>query len=363
MHMCASLFVATVPRHKPALPVSHVTIKDLAVQLGISHGTVSRALNDHPATSAETKSKVRKLADRLGYIKNAGPAMMRGTHSKLIGFIAPDVQNDFYSTVATVLAAGCAREGYQVVLAISEDDPELELKHVLSLREARAAGIVLTPTLHPNRRTIELLRPVPTLQIVRSCNSLDTRAVVIDDRLGTYLAAQHLLELGHRRIGFIGGTEGLSTSRERLKGVTDAHREASLTLDPKLVALGPPRPAFGRDALATLLTLSKPPTALILGSSQLTLGAIALLHERGLRVPKDISLVGYGDPPWFQFWERGITTVGLPTNEVAAAAVSSLFQRMRALERSKEFAVSAEPTGLARFSPRLVIRGSTARRS
>lgn len=344
--------------HLPA--PGEVTIKDIAVHLGISHSTVSRALNDHPTTSRDTKDRVRKLARDLGYIKNAGPAMIQGTPSKLIGFIAPDVQNDFYSTVASVVAESCALEGFQLVLAISEDDPELELRHVLALRQARVAGIVITPSLHFDARAAELLRPVATIQLVRCSDALTTRAVLIDDPLGTRLATAHLLDLGHRRIAFVGGTEGLSTSRERLRGVQEAHQQAGLALDPRWVALGPPRPAFGREAVARLLELEETPTAIVMGSAQLTLGAIALLHEKGIRVPADLSLVGYGDPMWFQYWGPGITTVGLPTDELAAAAVSSLFRRMRIREGQADRGSLPELTGAARFPPQLIVRGSTA---
>lgn len=348
-----------VPSKVPQHRTTDVTIKDLALQLGISHATVSRALNDHPATSRETKTKVRNLATRLGYIRNAGPAIMRGTHSKLIGFIAPDVQNDFYSTVATVLAESCGREGFQLVLAISDDDPELELKHVMALREARAAGLVLTPTLNIDNRTVELIGPMPAVQLVRSSHALKTRSVVIDDRLGTRLGATHLIELGHRRIGFVGGTKGLSTSAERLKGVEDAHKQAGLRMDPTLIELGAPRPAFGRDALARLMARPNPPTGIVLGSSQLTLGAIATLHEKRISVPKDLSIVGYGDPPWFQYWNGGVTTVGLPTDEVAAAAISSLFRRMRALDRSDDIQSASPGAGPVQYSPQLIVRGTT----
>lgn len=347
-------------RKAQLLTPSEVTIKDIAVHLGISHSTVSRALNDHPTTSRDTKDRVRKLARDLGYIKNAGPAMIQGTASKLIGFIAPDVRNDFYSTVASVVAESCALEGFQLVLAISEDDPELELRHVLALRQARVAGIVITPSLHFDARAAELLRPVATIQLVRCSDALTTRAVLIDDPVGTRLATAHLLDLGHRRIAFVGGTEGLSTSRERLRGVQEAHQQAGLALDPRWVALGPPRPAFGREAVARLLELDETPTAIVMGSGQLTLGAIALLHEKGIRVPADLSLVGYGDPMWFQSWGPGITTVGLPTDELAAAAVSSLFRRMHIRESQADRGFLPELTGAARFPPQLMIRGSTA---
>jgi DNA-binding LacI/PurR family transcriptional regulator len=342
-----------MPTTSPTGPRPDVTIKDIAAHLGVSHATVSRALNDHPATSAATKASVRAAAEALGYIRNASAGTLSGASSRMIGFIAPDVQNDFYATITKVLAAACAQIGLQLVLAVSEDDPELEYRHVLALREARAAGVVITATAGLLPKTANLLAPLPAIQLVRSNPMLDKRWVGINDRTGILLATRHLLELGHERIGFIGGYEALTTGHERLGGYTDALKASGVAVDPELVALGPPRPSFGLEAALRLTALEKPITGLVLGSSQLTMGALGALQQRHLSAPDPISIVGYSDPEWFRLWGQGLTTVSLPTEQIATTAAQMLF---RAIDGRPD----ASGQGGVAFQPQLVERGSAA---
>lgn len=336
---------------------SHATIKDIAAHLGMAHSTVSRALNDHPHTSEETKLRVRRAAAELGYIANSGARLMRLGRSSLIGLIVPDVENPFYSAAAKVMAESCAAEGFQLLLAVSEDDPEQEQQHVQALREARAAGVAVALTANPRRQTLTLLRQIPVVQFVRRNPAMPSDAVGIDDTEGTRLATSHLLDLGHRHIAFVGGLEELSTGAARVGGYRQALRDAKVKADPALVKFGRPRPEFGREALLELLHGRIRPTAVVLGSSQLTLGALDAISATGISIPSGLSLVGYGDPEWFRLWKPSITTIGLPLKDISATAASLLFRRIR-----EAGAEPAERTGLhAPFLPNLIIRGSTAK--
>jgi LacI family transcriptional regulator len=337
---------------------SHATIKDIAARLGVAHSTVSRALNDHPHVKDETKLRVRRAAADLGYIANSGARLMRLGRSSVIGLIVPDVENPFYSAAAKVMAESCAAEGFQLLLAVSEDDPFQEQNHVQALREARAAGVAIALTANPRRQTIALLRQVPTVQLVRRDSALPCDAVGIDDRAGTRLSTQHLLDLGHRRIAFIGVLQELSTGSARVAGYRAALREAKVKLDPALEKFGRPRPDFGHQALAELLALSDRPTAVVLGSSQFTLGALDAMGAAEVSMPIDLSLVGYGDPDWFRLWRPAITTIGLPLKDIAATAASLLFRRIR--EPSVD-AISRSALH-APFLPTLIVRGSSAKR-
>jgi LacI family transcriptional regulator len=336
---------------------AQATIKDIAAHLGMAHSTVSRALNDHPHIKDETKLRVRRAADDLGYIANSGARLMRLGKSSVIGLIVPDVENPFYSAAAKVMAGSCAAEGFQLLLAVSEDDPQQEQQHVQVLREARAAGVAIALTANPRRQTIALLRQVPTVQFVRRDASLPSDAVGIDDREGTRLATQHLLDLGHRRIAYVGGSEELSTGAARVAGYRGALQAAKVEADPNLEKFGRPRPEFGRQALTDLLSAGNRPTSVVLGSSQLTLGALDALGAARIAMPSEISLVGYGDPDWFRLWRPAITTIGLPLKDIAATAASVLFGRIR-----EAGAGDAPPPGLhAPFLPALIIRASTAK--
>lgn len=299
------------------------TIKDIASALGVSHATVSRALNDSPLIGKATKERVRIAATEMGYIPDAAAKVMRGAQSKIVGFILPDVENHFYSAIARVIAETVAASGMQLVLAISEDDPDLELRHVTALCEARTRGIIITPVAELRDETAALLNNVACKQLVRRHPKVNADVVVADDTAATYLATTHLLARGHRRIAYIGGgAETLSTGVDRVQG----YRRAMLQMSDASpwVTVGPPKPDFGYQAAISLLGHSEPPSAIVLGSSQLTLGTLKAIREHGLAVPGELSLIGYDDPDWFEYWAAGITTIALPIREMALMAASQV---------------------------------------
>lgn len=341
-------------RDKPA----GATIRDIARQLGLSHATVSRALADHPHVNDRTKSRVRAAADRMHYIPNASARAMRGSPSPLIGLVIPDVQNDFYATVAKIVADTLAARSYRMVLAVTEDDPEREARDLRALAEARVAGVIVTLTAAPRPATLALLKNLQTVQLIRTHRRLSSDAVGLDDRAGIRMATEHLLSLGHRRIAYIGGLADLSTGEQRLAGFMDAYRDGGVRPRPELIKLGAPRPEFARDAGAALMALKNSPTGLVLGSSELTLGTLQCLQTAGMRCPHDVSIVGYGDPPWFALAQRGITTVRLPAKEVALTAASLLLQRLNAARGAD--AETDIACASSRFVPTLNVRGSTA---
>lgn len=336
------------------------SIKDIAIALGVSHATVSRALNDSPLIAEQTKERVRAAATEMGYIADAAAKVMRGARSNIVGFILPDVENHFYSAIARAIAETVAASGMQLVLAISEDDPDLELRHVRGLCEARSRGIIITPVAGLRAATARLLANVPCKQLVRRHPLVDADVIVADDTSATFEAARRLFEQGHRRIAYIGGgSETLSTGTDRAEGFRRALAE--VTEADATIALGPPHPEFGYETAIALLTGPDRPSAIVLGSSQFTLGALKAIREIGLQVPDDISLIGYDDPDWFEFWGEGITTISLPIREMALMAANMVCDSP--LKTTLTPTISTVPgTKLKQlaFPVRLVRRGSDA---
>ncbi|MDO8877914.1 MAG: LacI family DNA-binding transcriptional regulator [Pseudolabrys sp.] len=301
-----------------------ITIKDIAQTLGVSHATVSRALHDSPLISQSTKSRIRAMAAELGYIPDSAARVMRGGASNIVGFILPDVQNHFYSTIAKVLAEAVAPAGLQLVLAISGDDPEQELRHVKELRRARAKGIVITPVARMLSETSALLREMRVVQLVRSHPDVVGDVVAAQDAAATRMSTKHLLSLGHRRIAYLGGgAETLSTGLHRLEGYRSAM--AGVADAVPAYKLIPPHPENGYLASMELLRGIVKPTGLVIGSSQLALGVLRACSEIGLTVPTDLSLVSYDDPDWHQLWGPGISTIELPIREMAHFAARKIY--------------------------------------
>ncbi len=340
---------------RPLRSRSGVTIQDIARELNISHTTVSRALADSPKISAQTKLRVRKLVEELGYVPSASARVMRGGQSSLIGLVIPDLQNDFYASVAKTVADSLAARSMQLLLCVTDDDSDRELRELRTLLEARPSGIIIVPSATPRPETISLLKHVETVQLIRTSELLSAHSVVIDDREGVFLATKHLVSYGHRSIAYVGGDPVLSTGRNRLSGFENAMRESSL--EPAAIALGPPRPEFARHAVTSMMAAKRKPTALVFGSAELTLGALQALHALRLQWPQDVSLVGYHDPAWFELTSHGITTVRLPVHDIAATAASVLLSR--ATGSAGRAPDSEQPVNIE-FTPTLALRGSTA---
>lgn len=332
----------------------NITIKDIAVHLGISHPTVSRALRDHPAIRKETRELVKKTARELGYIPHSGARMLRRTRSELIGVIFPDVQNDFYSKTMSTLAAAFLHHGYKLVLASSEDRPSVELEQIRSLREARVAGVIIAPTAGLRKEAVSLLGSIPTVQLLRRHPALPAPVVSLDERAGIATAVHHLARKSHTRIGFIGSSNTLSTGRDRAQGYMQAVRDASLALDRSLLFQGPPRPDFGYQSMLSLASSDEPPTAVIMASPELTVGGLLAIRELGMDVPRQLALIAYHDPDWFQLWGPGISCISLPVHDMASAAVSLLLGRMREAQDGE-----AAHAPDACFMPILIARGTT----
>ena len=345
-----------VHQEKKDMTNEPVTIKQLARILGMAHSTVSRALNGHPAISEATKKRIEAAAAQYGYVPNSAARILRNARSGVIGLVIPDIRNDFYTTVAKAIADTAAELSWQMVLATTDDQPERERQAVRSMIKAQAESIIIAPTEAPLPETVEMLKRQHTLQLLRHHPSIQAPSITVDDRVGISLATQHLLDLGHRRIGYIGRTANVSTGRARLDGFLDNFadpRDAE-----RRIVLLPPRAAYGASALRHLLALVEPPTAIVLGSPEFTSGVLEAASEDHLSIPGDLSLVSYGDSAWNRFLCGGLTTVLLPEKEIANGCVEMLRVRLGSADKTNEPIQPNDETGLC-FQPQLAIRHST----
>lgn len=340
----------------PDMATSPVTIKDIAETLGMAHTTVSRALNDHPKTNAETKQRVRDMAKKLGYVANAGARHMRNGSSKQIGFIVPDVQNEFFNAVARSLAEQCSRLGYQLSLGISEDDPAREHKYVQSLRENRAEGLIIAPCGKSLPETRTLLQQLPHVQVLRYDPKLGKLAVTADDQGAVSDAVEYLIGEGHRHIGYVGTPLTLSTGLARLQGYKEALKSKNLDFDDALTRFGPTLPAFGKQAAQDMLATNKKITAFMVASSRQLVGVLQALKAAKLHIPEDVSVIGYGDTEWFDLATPSISAVALSVKEMSDKATEVLFEALA--ERSESEPVRRRSFE-SKFKPMLVLRDST----
>lgn len=332
-----------------------VTIKDIAARLQVSPSTVGRALADDPRISAATKKRVTEVANEMGYVANLAARMMRGVSSNLIGLVLPDIRNSFYATIAHALSKCVQGAGFQLTLSETEDDRMVELQHLRELASANVAGIIIVPSAKPHREAVRLLKMQPHVQLIRRESAIGDQFFGIDDTQAIYDATNHLIELGHRRIAYIGGTDDLPTGAARLRGYQKALEPLprSGKAGPDLVRLGTPGSVeFGREAIRALLSQANAPTAVVAGSVRITQGVLEELTARRISVPDQLSVVGFGDEVGFSWWGPGLTTIGLPVHDLATACGLWFVHQIRQGESAR-----APYSSIATST--LIMRGST----
>ena len=338
--------------------VKRVTIKDLALALGISTATVARALGNKPRIDPHTKNRVIKEAQKKGYIANSGARNLRSGQSSIIGYVVPDVENEINASIAKNISEYFSQNQFQMVLSNSDENPELEYTQVKALAEARCAGIVLTSSASPKRLTIELLKEIPTIQILRHNENLKSDFIGIDDRLSAKIATNHLLSLGHMHVGYVGGVMGVNTGLNRLEGFKEAFSEHHIDPNSEMIKTGSVRAAFAKEAIKELFSKKNKPTAIVSAGARVTLGILEGLKDLGLRIPEDISIVGYTDQPWMTGWGNGITTVSAPFAKAGKIAGKLLLERIGQKQSMAKTSIQPERHI---FYPDLILRGSTAK--
>jgi len=332
-----------------------ITARDIAEMVGVSVSTVGRAMADDPRISAETRAKVQRAAERVGYVGNLPARMVRGGASNLIGLLVPEVSNDFYSTIAQALSEVCGRAGYRLVLSLTSDDKDDETKHIRELVGARAAGIIFVPTAAPRRATVQLLNNIPHVQLLRRVAGAGDVWFGIDDGHALEQATQHLAALGHRKIAYIGGAVDLSTGAARVQGFEQGCQKAGLGPGDAVSMLGAPTRAFGAKALRELLASPGPPTAVIAGSVNITMGMIETIEAMDIKVPSTLSVIGFGDPEWFQWWRGGLTTIRPPVESLATSCGLWFLNQLQEQAQRDEML----PPHSATVSSSVIVRNST----
>ena len=329
-----------------------VGLKDVARHAGVSASTVSRVLTNSPLVNADTRDRVRQAMDALEYRPNRVARRLRGdtAQASLIGLVVPDIQNPFFAEVARGVERAAQESGYMVFVGNSDEDEVVEARYLELMRAERVDGIIL-PASSDNAKAVTALARggLPVVCVDRRLPRAALDTVVADNVEGAYAAVAHLLHIGHRRVGFIGGRPQLSTTQERLEGYRRALADRGIAIDDTLVRAGDSRASGGCAMTAELLALAHPPTALLVGNNLMTLGALETIHAAGLRIPDDVAVVGYDDMPWATAFNPPLTAVRQPGRELGRRAAELLLARIDDPSRS---------TTLVTLKPELVVRQS-----
>ena len=327
------------------------TIKDVAALAGVSAATVSRALDDHPEISHETKARVRAACAELGYVPNAAARGLTGQATHTIGLVVPDISNPYFSAMATAIEQTAAASGYRVFLSNSLRKPEQELRAIENFMARQVDGILISPiSPQTQARHRDILGSTPCVYLGVN-HGEDCSYVMADNEAGAYQAARYLLRLGHRDILFLGGRPTSRTRELRVQGFRRALAEAGLE-GRELPA--PPDVTLLRQwsyEAASELLKGALPDAIFAFSDITALKIMEAAEERGVRIPEDVSLVGYDNIAFTALPRIHLTTVSQHKFQQSRIAVERLLEKIDG---------SAENT-VDLLEPELIIRSTCAK--
>ena len=307
-----------------------VTIHDVAVRAGVSATTVSHVVNETRPVSDTLCARVRLAMDELGYQPNALACSLRRKQTHTIGLIVPDNANPFFAEVARAIEDAAFNIGYSVILCNSDGILARELQYVDVLANKQIDGIILVAA-GDSAHHVQLLqaRNIPVVVVDRDIPGLAADCVLTDNVQGGWLATNHLLTLGHHRIGCITGPPDLISSAQRVEGYRLALQTAGVVVDETLIFPGDFRDLTGYQGTQHLLALADPPTAVFACNDLMAIGAIGAALEAGCRVPADLSVVGYDDIHLAHYTNPSLTTISQPKGELGVVAAGMLLERLR----------------------------------
>jgi LacI family repressor for deo operon, udp, cdd, tsx, nupC, and nupG len=303
--------------------MSRISIKDIARVAEVSHSTVSRALSDSPLVSAETKLRIQRLAREMGYSPDAQARSLVMGKTQTIGVVVTTITDPFIAEVVEGIETTAHQHDYSVILASSKAEPEREIAAVEMLRSKRVDGVVVTSSrvgalyqAHLDRLGV----PVVLLNSHTKESGSYTFSINVDSRHGGFLATDHLIQLGHRRIAYITGPANHSDDLDRLAGYRQALTSAGVRFDPALIIAGTGEVGGGERALPQILALDPPPSAAFCYNDMTAIGLLHAARVHNLRIPGDLAVVGFDDIPFASYVQPPLTTVAQPKPEMGRRA-------------------------------------------
>lgn len=331
-----------------------VTLADIARVAEVSVSTVSRALsnNDYPLTD-ETRQRILDLAEKMGYKPNLVARSLRKNRSHHVGVIVDRMQSPFSAATVQGIQDGLRSAGYSISIAYSNRDQTLALEAIDSFYSRQVDGIVIINSwLHTFNDRILSIQDRPFVFVNRIFSNCFRNCVGPGDRYGAQLATQHLVDLGHRRIGYINGMGDWIEAQNRLDGYCDVLTKNGLAADEALVRQGDWGVDSGYQAARELVALTERPTAIFAANDIMALGAIYAIQEAGLKIPADIAVVGYDDRDFSAWIRPALTTIRMPAYEMGQAAARLLLQQF----------AGEEPEDATQIPGKLIIRDSCGAR-
>jgi LacI family transcriptional regulator len=336
----------------------HSGLKDVAKLAQTSIATASRAISGKGYINENTKRSVLEAVKTLNYQPNLQARNLRQQSSGIIGLIIPNLLNAYYTTLANLLSQSLYEIGYHLWLASTQDEPDIEKGMIHDMLGYPVEGLIWVPTSRDDDSLLKYIkgRRIPIMTIVRRVHKDVLDTIVFQDKSGTEIAIQHLINLGHKRIAYIGGDRRHTSNNDRWTGYIAAMEAAGLPIHDELVRFGSKWSTLGEIATNELFQLPEKPTAIFVASNAIMPGVLRTLQQRQVNIPGDVSVICFDDLDWFAFYVPPITAITHDHNRLANTTVDLLMKRIEASKKQNPLATPMFIT----IDFELVLRKSTA---
>lgn len=313
--------------------ISKLTIKDIAELAGVSPSTISIVLNNKEGVSAKTRDRVLKIVKEFNYTPNQVARSLVQRRSRCIGMVIPNTYNySVFPELAWGVDQVLQQHGYSLSLISTHDDPELEAREIESAKARGIDGIITSSAVLGTQNLPRLVEEgFPVISLLRrvyDCPQLEF--VIVDHFKGGYLAAEHMIRMGHERIGLLRGPANLCPGLERYQGAVQAMADYGVSLHPELIRQGKFSQEFGWEAARDMLRLDskRRPSAIVCGNDDLALGTFEATLDAGLEVGRDVAVVGFNNIKTTSLKRIEITTISQQSQEMGQLAASRLIERI-----------------------------------
>lgn len=328
------------------------TIYDVSLMAGVSLATVSRVMNNNTNVSEKTRQKVLDAMAALGYRPNTFAQSLASNCSNSVGVLVSQLDGPYYGPMMAEIEASLRSKNKHVIIAVGHSDAAQEMDSVEFLQDRGCDALILDVEAVSDEYLIKLSQgDKPIVLINRYIEQISDRCIYLDNELGGYLACQHVLQLGHKNIAYISGPKRKHDALERLEGHKRALAEFGLSFDPRLCVEGDYKEDGGVAGMEQLFATGLPFSAVVCANDQMVSGAISVCLDRGLKVPGDLSFVGYDNIPFARYISPKLTTVNNPIHEMGKMAALWLLKNLY-----KDDSVAVNNV----FVPELVVRESAA---
>lgn len=335
---------------------SQTTIKDIARILRISPSTVSRALQDHPRISEETTKAVQALAQKLDYMPNSVALSLVKSRTNTVGIIIPEIAHHFFSSAISGIEDIAYKAGYNVMICQSNESYERELLNTKALLSSRVDGLIVSLARetqdYQHFRQLQQ-RGFPLVFFDRVCQEVAASKVIVDDYEGAFMAVEHLISIGCKRIAHLSGPKNLLISHNRFNGYADALAKYGLPVDQALVVHCDLTLENGIQAARSLFDQIQPPDGIFAISDLVAIGAMLTIKEKGLKIPEEVAIIGFANSRYASFFEPSLSSIEQPAFEMGQIA-AQLF-----LDQTKTDADQYVPETKI-LKTKLIVRASSA---